>query len=81
MNLLSSLKTHSTAILAALVGILSALVYGFRQKALREEEKRKGVEKARETETKATKAIVEGQSREKTIRETPVDTSRRDHFQ
>ena len=67
-------------ILGGLVAFLSALAYGLFQKSRREEEKRKGVEKAREAETKATDALTTGLTNEQKELNDARSRTGRDHF-
>ena len=67
-------------ILGGLVAFLSALAYGLFQKSRREEEKRKGIEKAREVETKATDALTAGLTNEQKELKDARSRTGRDHF-
>jgi hypothetical protein len=73
-----ALKTYGLMALGILTAALGIFFAG--RKAGGDSVKLKVTEKAREVEHKATKAIIEGQKREKEIRDAPVDATKRDHF-
>jgi len=80
-SVLSGLSTVKYYIMAALgfgVVVLYALLQS--EKKERAQEKLKGIKKARETEKKATNAMVEGLQNEQDVKDN-IDTSKRDHFE
>lgn len=79
---LSQIKTWALAGLGILASVMSVLF--FRKKAQHESAKRKGIEKARETERKAADAMVEGITREQEKTDEAIDKVRsgdRTHFE
>jgi len=76
--IVSKLKTYALAILSVLAAVFFALFKG--SQAARAKEKLDASENARETEQKATQALVDGLESEQEARNEDIDTSKRDHF-
>ena len=70
--MLSNFKTYAIALLGIAAAVFAALFY--RSKAKYEGAMRKGVEQVRETEKKATTAMVNGLNREKEARKNAKDS-------
>ena len=67
LKILSAAKNYGIAILAVLLGLVTALLY--RSKAKYESTVRKASEEARRTEKKSTEAMSKGLDKEATARE------------
>jgi len=76
--MISTIKTWALAGLALAASIAYAL---FRtEQAKRAKERLEAVKQARETEKKATKAMIEGLGKEEAARHADIDTDNRTHF-
>ncbi len=79
MSLWQRIKIIAAAILAVAAAVFAALFY--REKAKREQDKRKASEGARRTERKATDAMTEGLTHEQEAAHAAKTRRTRDHFE
>ena len=77
--MIAKLKLYLIAFGAALLAALG--LYGAGRKSGKDAERIKTVEKSRETERKATKAVLDGQKRQKEAQRAPVDARARRDFE